>query len=53
MEIEYNDLKNIKSKEQNGKQKLITFCNKYNININKKDGIKKIHIIIKKNINNL
>ena len=53
MEIEYNDLKNIKSKEQNGKQKLITFCNKYNININKKDDIKKIHIIIKKNIDNL
>ena len=39
MNSEYNKLKSIKNKEPNGKNKLVLFCEKYKIKIQKKDNI--------------
>jgi hypothetical protein len=52
MEAEYNKLKTIKNKEPNGKSKLLLFCEKYKIKINKKDNIDTLHIKIQEYINN-
>ena len=52
MELEYNKLKTIKNKETNGKNKLLSFCDKYKIKIQKKDNINTLHIKIEDYINN-
>jgi hypothetical protein len=53
MEAEYNKLKTIKNKELNGKSKLLLFCDKYKLKIQKKDTIDTLHIKIQEHINNL
>ena len=52
MDSEYNKLKSIKNKEPNGKNKLVLFCDKYKIKIQKKDNINTLHIKIQEYINN-